>query len=72
MTVREEAREMGIEGGVVIEVNEDEGIKRLLNLCDPRRKLESESDFVGFWTEVRDAVNTFVDRFSPFLHKPTT
>jgi hypothetical protein len=33
----------------------------LLRLCDPRRKLESESDFIAFWTGVRDAVNTFVD-----------
>jgi hypothetical protein len=33
MTVREEATGMGIEGGVVIEVNEDETIMRLLRLC---------------------------------------
>jgi hypothetical protein len=61
MSVREEAREMGIEGGVVIEVNGDEEIMGLLRLCDPRRKLESDSDFIAFWTGVRDAVNTFVD-----------
>jgi hypothetical protein len=57
---------MGIRGGVVIEVNGDEEIMGLLRLCDPRRKLESDSDLIAFWTGVRDAVNTFVDHhFSP-------
>ena len=67
-TVLEEAREMGIKGGVVIGVNENEEIMGLLRLCDPRRKLESDSDFVAFWTEVRDAVNTFVDHYPPRPH----
>jgi hypothetical protein len=67
-TVREEATGMGIEGGVVIEVNEDETIMRLLRLCDPRRKLNT--DFLKFWMEVRDAVNTFIDR--PALLTPLT
>jgi hypothetical protein len=70
MTVREEATGMGIEGGVVIEVNEDETIMRLLRLCDPRRKLESDTDFLKFWMEVRDAVNTFINR--PALLTPLT
>jgi hypothetical protein len=63
--VREEAIEMGIEGGVVIEVNADEDIMGLLRLCDPRRKLESDLDFV---TDMRDAVNIFVDHHIP--HRP--
>jgi hypothetical protein len=46
MTVMKEAREMGIEGGVVIEVNEDERIMRLLRLFYRRKKLESESEFL--------------------------
>jgi hypothetical protein len=71
-TVLEEAREMGIEGGVVIEVNTDEEMMSILRLCDPRRKLESDSDFVTFWTEVRDAVNTFVVRHSPLHPTPMT
>jgi hypothetical protein len=57
MTVREEAREMGIDEGVEIEVNGDEEVMRLLRLCNPRRRLESDSDFIAFWTDVRDAVN---------------
>lgn len=71
-TVRNEAEEMGIEGGVVIEINEDEEIMGLLRLCDPRRELESDSDFVAFWTEVRDAVTTFVDRHVPHSPVPST
>ena len=39
MTVREEAREMGIDGEVEIEVNGDEEVMGLLRLCDPRRRL---------------------------------
>jgi hypothetical protein len=45
---------------------------RILRLCDPRRKLESDSDFITFWTEVRDAVNTFVDRHPPLHPIPKT
>ena len=69
-TVLEEAEEMGIMGAVVIEVNEAQEIMDILRLCDPRRKLTSDSDFVEFWTEVRDAVSTFVNRHP--LHSPPT
>jgi hypothetical protein len=70
MSVREEAREMGIDGGVVIEVNGDVKIMGLLRLRDPRRKLESDVDFIAFWTDVRDAVNLFADHHAP--HTPAT
>jgi hypothetical protein len=59
MTVREEAREMGIDGGVEIVVNGDEEAMGLLSLCDSRRRCDS--DFIAFWTDVRDAVNNFVN-----------
>jgi hypothetical protein len=61
---------MGIEGGVVIEVNDDKIILQMLRLCDPRRKLESDTDFLEFWTELKDAVNAFVD--CPALFLPST
>jgi hypothetical protein len=61
MTVREEAREMAVDGGVEIEVNGDEEVLRLQRFCDPRRMLDSDSDFIAFWTDVRDAVNNFVN-----------
>jgi hypothetical protein len=69
MSVREEAGEMGIDGGVVIEVNGDEQIMGLLRLCDPRRKLESDTDFIAFWTDLRDAVNIFVDHHANSSHR---
>ena len=47
-TVLEEAEEMGIMGAVVMEVNEAQEIMHILRLCDPRRKLTSDSDFVEF------------------------
>jgi hypothetical protein len=49
MRVSEEAREVGIEGGAVIEVNEDEGVMRILRLFDPRRSLQSDSDFLSLF-----------------------
>jgi ribonuclease HI len=70
MSVREDAREMGIDGGVVLEVNGDVKIMGLLRLCDPRGKLESDADFIAFWTDVRDVVNIFVDHHAP--HIPAT
>jgi hypothetical protein len=70
MSVREEASELGIEGGVVIEVNGDEEIMGLLRLCDPRRMLESDLDFIAFWTDVRDVVNIFVNHHVPHIPEP--
>lgn len=72
MSVGDEVRVMGIEGGSIIEVNGVEEIMRLLRLCDPRRKLASESDFVEFWSEVRDAVNIFVMLYPPLPSLPPT
>jgi hypothetical protein len=70
MSVREEAIELGIEGGVVIEVNGDQEIMGLLRLCDPRRKLESNLDFIAFWTDVRDALKIFVNHHVPHIPGP--
>jgi hypothetical protein len=59
-----------LRGGVAIEINGDEEIMGLLRLCDPSRKLESDFDFIAFWTEVRDAVNIFVDHHIPHILRP--
>jgi hypothetical protein len=72
MTVMEEARDMGIEGAVVVVLNEDVMVMELLWLCDPRRKLESDSEFLQLSSEVRDAVNVFVDLYPPPLPLPPT
>jgi hypothetical protein len=52
---------------VEIEVNGDKEVMGLLRLCDPRRRLESDSDFIAFWTDVRDAVNNFVNLHVPHI-----
>ena len=72
LTVREEAREMGIDGGVEIEVHGDKEVMGLLRLCDPRRRLESDLDFIAFWTDVRDAVNNFVNLHLPHIQAAFT
>jgi hypothetical protein len=52
VSVEEEARNMG--SGIVgtVEVNGDESMMGVLRLCDPRRKMTTESDFMVFWSEV--------------------
>jgi hypothetical protein len=57
MTVREEAREMGIDGGVEIEVNGDEEVMGLLRLFIPRNDLR----FVLF--------NGFIANLAKFYRK---
>ena len=58
--VEEEARSMGVEGVQIVEVNGDERVMEILKLCDPRRVLTTEADFISFWSEVREAVAKFL------------
>ena len=67
MSVEEEVRGMGIEGIRVVEVNGDERVRDILRLCDPRREMLTETDFVKFWTEVRSAVASFLH---PYITHP--
>ena len=46
ISVVEEAADMGITGARVIEMNEDEAIMGIIELCDPRITLKSEGEFV--------------------------
>ena len=56
---------------IVMKVHGDEEVMGLLRLCDPRRK-ESDSDFIAFWTDVRDAGNIFVDHHVPHIPAAST
>ena len=67
MSVEEEVRGMGIEGVRVVEINGDERVMDILRLCDPRREMLTETDFVKFWTEVRSAVASFLH---PYITHP--
>ena len=69
MTVEEEAESMGIKGARNIEVNGDESIMRILRLCDPRRVLATEEEFISFWSEVRAAAAEFLHTHN--THTPT-
>jgi hypothetical protein len=48
VSVAEEAP-IGVVG--TVEVNREDSIMGVLRLCDPRRKMTSESEFVAFWSE---------------------
>ena len=53
MTLEDEVRSMGMQETDLVEVNGDESMMEVLRLCDPRRKLETEDEFVRFWSDVR-------------------
>ena len=60
MTIEDEARIMGMRGTDLVDVNGDESMMEVLRLCDPRRKLETEDEFVRFWSDVRKAITNFL------------
>jgi hypothetical protein len=62
LSVADEAVEMGVTGGVVLEVNGDESIMAILRLCDPRIELGLESEFIDFWIRARSAIDTFLGK----------
>ena len=51
---------MGITGARVTELNGDESIMSVIELCDPRVVSESESEFVEFWTRARRVIKDFI------------
>ena len=60
MTLEDEARSMGMKETDLVEVNGDESMMEVLRLCDPRRKLETEDEFVRFWSDVRKSIANFL------------
>lgn len=68
-SVGEAATEMGFSGAVVVDMNELESVMDILRLCDPRTVLESESDFISFWTKARRAISSFLSSH-PQQHTP--
>jgi hypothetical protein len=70
VTVEEEVRSMGIEGVQIVEVNGEESVMGVLRMCDPRRILVTEADFISFWSEARGAVTKFLHTHN--THTPET
>jgi hypothetical protein len=62
VSVADEAVEMGVVGGAVLEVNRDEIVMAILRLCNPRTELGSELDFIDFWIRARSAIDSFLDK----------
>lgn len=60
-SVSTEAAGMGLRGVRIVNMNEDESVMRLLRLCDPRRTMGTEEEFVLFWSEVRAAIAGFLE-----------
>jgi hypothetical protein len=44
----------------VVDVNGDERVMSILRLLDARTELNSESQFIEFWTSARSAVDEYL------------
>jgi hypothetical protein len=60
--VLEEAENMGLRDVEVVEMDMDPSVRGIVELCDPRDELNSESQFISFWRRARDAIDTFMSR----------
>lgn len=60
MSVLEEAEEMGMRGVEVVEMDRDPCVRGIVELCDPRTELSSESQFIEFWMRARSAIELFM------------
>jgi hypothetical protein len=55
--VPEALEAMGLTDTAVLNLQVNASVRTLLACCDPRRKLEGEEVFLGFWGEVRGALS---------------
>jgi hypothetical protein len=62
ITVLEEAEDMGLRDVEVVEMDMDPSVRGIVQLCDPRDELNSESQFISFWMRARDAIDMFMSR----------
>jgi hypothetical protein len=60
VSVSAEAEEMGMKGVKVVEMDADPSVREVIELCDPRRELSSESQFIDFWMRARSAIGLFM------------
>jgi hypothetical protein len=59
-SISDEAAEMGMQGVRVVEMNGDETVMDIVELCDPRREIGSEKQFIEFWNSARRAIDAFL------------
>ena len=60
MSVLEEAEDMGLKGVIVVDMDTDVSVRRIVELCDPKMELKSESQFIAFWMRARSAIDMFM------------
>jgi hypothetical protein len=60
LTVSEEAEDMGLGRVEVVEMDLDPSVRGIIELCDPRAELSSESQFISFWMRARSAIDAFM------------
>jgi hypothetical protein len=59
MSVSEEADDMGVGGGEVLEMS-TVSVRGIIELCDPRTLMDSESEFIAIWVKARSAIDIFI------------
>jgi hypothetical protein len=60
VSVSEEAEDMGMKGVEVVEMDSDPCVRGIIELCDPRTELSSESQFIDFWMRARSSIELFM------------
>jgi hypothetical protein len=64
-SILEDAADMGMPGARVLEMSGDETVMGIIELCDPRIQLDSELQFIDFWTSARVAIEKFMAVYGP-------
>jgi hypothetical protein len=44
----------------VVDMDTDVSVRRIVELCDPKMELKSESQFIAFWMRARSAIDMFM------------
>ena len=63
-SLEEEVGEMDIGHPEIIDLTGLPGVRKILELCDPKRALTSEAEFFSFWMEAREAIRVFISGFT--------
>jgi hypothetical protein len=69
VSVSAEAEDIGLGRIEVVEMDLDPSVRGIVELCDPRRELSSENQFIEFWMRARSAIDTFMSTHNhPHAH----
>jgi hypothetical protein len=59
---QQEVKDLGLSGAAVLDLGNDPAVKALISICDPKRVLETDAQFGGFWAEARRCVDELLQR----------